>query len=123
MKKHLTILFLAFIASVCQAAATISSKEVPFHQGENIVACGVLKELSRFKKGVYLNMDAAYPHQSMTFVVWEGDLVEFSKKFGNLNDLVGQNICGSGVVKEYKGRSQIHLYNAFSLKIEGDVEQ
>ncbi|GGF84228.1 hypothetical protein [Alteromonas lipolytica] len=123
MKKHLNILFIIFIASVSQAANTISSKEVPFHHGENIVACGVLKEASRFNKGVYLNMDAAYPNQSMTFVVWEGDLAEFNKKFGNLNELVEENICGSGVVKEYKGRSQIHLYNAFSLRIEGDVEQ
>lgn len=118
MRKHLNILFLFFIASVTHAATTISSKEVPFHQGENIVACGVLEEVSHFKKGVYLNMDAAYPNQSMTFVVWEGDLAEFNQKFGNLNELIGQNICGSGVVKEYKGRSQIHLYNAFSLKLK-----
>ena len=88
------------------------------HEGEDVIACGTLKEVSRFKRGLYLNMDERFPKQSLTLVVWEDDLAEFKQEHGSLQQLVNRTICGKGTVIEYRGRSQISLYNAFSLKVD-----
>ncbi|ELB2939314.1 hypothetical protein QNE58_004616 [Vibrio alginolyticus] len=100
------------------SATKIDSKDAPFHEGEDVIACGTLKEVSRFKRGLYLNMDDRFPKQSLTLVVWEDDLVEFKQEHGSLQQLVDSRVCGKGTVLEYRGRSQISLYNAFSLKVD-----
>tara|TARA_Y100000310_G_C20014643_1_gene504568 strand:- start:78 stop:431 length:354 start_codon:yes stop_codon:yes gene_type:complete len=113
------ILIIALLLSTAANATTqISTKNAPFHEGESVIACGPLKQVSQFKRGVYLNMDERYPQQSITFVVWEDDLAEFKQQHGPLEDLVGKNICGKGTITLYKGRSQMSLYNSFALKIE-----
>ncbi|MGL6175375.1 MAG: hypothetical protein ACRC1U_00060 [Vibrionaceae bacterium] len=119
MKKIAT---LAALASLClstaaYSATTIASKDAPFHEGKEVVACGVVKELTRFKRGVYLNMDERFPKQSLTLVVWENDLASFQQKHGALEQFVNKKVCGKGTVTSYRGRSQISLYNSFSLQV------
>ncbi|TKF16242.1 hypothetical protein FCV43_18425 [Vibrio genomosp. F6] len=112
-------LFTSLLLSPLSYSATqIDSKDAPFHEGEDVIACGTLKEVSRFKRGLYLNMDERFPKQSLTLVVWEDDLAEFKQEHGSLQQLVNRTICGKGTVIEYRGRSQISLYNAFSLKVD-----
>lgn len=106
------------LSTAANATTQISTKDAPFHEGESVTACGPLKQVSPFKRGLYLNMDDRYPQQSITFVVWEDDLAEFKQQHGPLEDLVGKNICGKGTITEYKGRSQMSLYNAFSLQLD-----
>ncbi|MCG9665949.1 hypothetical protein L1D26_23125 [Vibrio mediterranei] len=106
---------LIILSSNTYASTRISAKEAPFHTGENVVACGGLAQTSRFKRGVYLNLEAHYPKQPLTLVVWEDDLTQFNQQHGDLDKLVGKTICGTGTITEYKGRSQIILYNAYSL--------
>ena len=113
----ITLITLSF-SSFSFSATKIDSKNAPFHKGEDVIACGTLKEVSRFKRGRYLNMDGRFPRQSLTLVVWEDDLTQFSQEHGALEQLVGFRVCGKGTITEYKGRSQISLHNAFSLMVE-----
>lgn len=106
------------LSSFAYSATKIDSKDAPFHEGEDVIACGILKEVSRFKRGLYLNMDDRFPKQSLTFVVWEDDMDEFKQEHGSLQELVNTRVCGNGTVSKYRGRSQISLYNAFSLKVD-----
>ncbi|MDA9557267.1 hypothetical protein N9R79_07180 [Vibrio sp.] len=118
MKTITTIIFFTslLLSSISYGVTKIHSKEASFYEGENVIACGVLKEVIRFKRGLYLNMDNHFPKQSLTLVVWEDDLTEFKEEHGPLQQLVNREICGKGKVTDYRGRSQISLYNAFSLK-------
>ena len=99
------------------ATEQISTTEAPFYTGKDVIACGSLAEVSRFKRGLYLNMDAAYPKQSVTFVLWEGDIADAVKRLGSVEGLVGKRVCAKGTVTEYNGRSQISMYNAYSLTL------
>ncbi|WP_318479063.1 hypothetical protein [Photobacterium leiognathi] len=108
---------LIFFSSVSYSAARIDSKDAPFHEGERVTACGILKEVSRFKRGLYLNMDQRFPKQSLTLIIWEDDLAEFKQEHGSIFKLVDHEVCGKGKVTEHRGRSQISLYNAYSLKV------
>lgn len=113
------VLLTSFLfSSFSYSAIKIDSKDAPFHEGEEVIACGTLKEVSRFKRGLYLNMDDRFPKQSLTLIVWEDDLAEFKQEHGSLQELVNSRVCGKGTVSEYRGRSQISLYNAFSLKVD-----
>ncbi|GHA65670.1 hypothetical protein ACFFLZ_10060 [Photobacterium aphoticum] len=99
------------------SATKIAAMDAAFHEGEKVVACGVLKEISRFKRGVYLNLDAPYPQQSLTLVVWENDLVQLKAKHGDFKHHMDSVVCGKGTITEYKGRHQISLYNAYAFKV------
>ncbi|MCG9731922.1 hypothetical protein L1D44_19215 [Shewanella sp. Isolate13] len=105
------------LSSFSYSATKITSKEAPFYEGKDVIACGTLKEVSRFKRGLYLNMDEPFPKQSLTLVLWEDDLAEFKQEHGSIEQLINHEVCGKGTVTEYRGRSQISLYNAFSLKV------
>lgn len=96
----------------------INTLDAAFHKGKEVVACGTLKQVSEFKKGLYLNMDNKYPKQSVTFVIWKDKVEEFNTKFGDIDALVDREVCAAGKVKDYNGRSQITLYNSHSLKIK-----
>jgi hypothetical protein len=104
------------LSSNSYAANQIPASEAPFHTGEDVVACGELVKVSRFKRGLYLNLDKSYPNQPLTLIVWEDDLAEFRERHGDLNNLVNHDVCGDGKVTKYKGMSQISLYNSYSLK-------
>lgn len=106
-----------FIALPSYASTKIESKDAPFYEGQNVVACGLIKEVSRFKRGFYLNLDDRFPKQSLTLVIWEDDVADIKIKHGSLQKLVGKEVCGKGTITEHKGHSQISLYNSYSLQV------
>ncbi len=116
--SHIIFTFLVLISSHAYSASEIFAKDAPFHTGESVIACGELAQTSRFKRGVYLNLDATYPKQPLTLIVWEDDIAQFNQQHGNLHKLIGRTVCGKGTVTDYKGRSQISLYNAYSLVVK-----
>lgn len=120
MFKPILFIFSISIAANFQAIAStqIDSKDAPFYEGENVIACGEIKQVSRFKRGFYLNMDERYPRQSLTLVVWEDDVAKIKEQHGSLDRLKNMHVCAEGRVTKYKGRSQISLYNSYSLKIQ-----
>lgn len=120
MKLVTKFLFATVLTSFLAHSASIeiSASQAPFYVGEKVIACGMLAQTSRFKRGVYLNLDEKYPKQPLTLVVWEDDLAQFQKQHGDLTRYLGRKICGQGTVSQYKGRSQISLYNAYSLQIK-----
>lgn len=109
---------LILFSPLAQSATQIEAQDAPFHTGETVIACGELAQTSRFKRGVYLNLEARYPKQPLTLVVWEDDLTQFNQQHGDLDKLVGKALCGKGTITEYKGRSQMSLYNAYSLMVK-----
>ncbi|MFA0692120.1 hypothetical protein [Vibrio splendidus] len=116
--KILSVLALYLISSASYAELKIRSTEAPFHVGENVVACGVVKQVTRFKRGFYLNMDKKFPHQSLTLVIWEDDVAMLQETHDSFSKLENKEVCGKGKITEYRGQSQISLYNAFSLKVK-----
>ena len=100
------------------SSVEIASEDAAFHIGESVIACGTIQQTTRFRRGVYLNMDKPYPHQSLTLIVWENDINNFQNKFGELSNMIGKEVCAQGTITQYKGRNQISLGNAYSLKVD-----
>ncbi|CED57380.1 putative exported protein [Aliivibrio wodanis] len=116
--KTVLITISLFLSTFSYSAVKIEAKEAPFYTGEEVIACGQLMQITRFKRGVYLNLEAVYPKQPLTFVLWEDDIAPFQDQNGSIQSLINKRLCGKGKVTEYKGRSQISLYNMYSLKVD-----
>ncbi|WP_158587017.1 hypothetical protein [Motilimonas pumila] len=43
-------------------------------------------------------------------------MAEIKEKHGNLDSLVDKKVCAEGRITQYKGNSQISLYNSYSLR-------
>lgn len=82
---------------------------------QEVLACGTVAQISSFKKGVYINLDKAYPQQALTLVVWEDSVAAVEEKLGRLNNLVGVDICAQGTVSQYKGSPRIELTDAAAV--------
>ncbi|WP_205597747.1 hypothetical protein [Paraferrimonas sp. SM1919] len=118
MTKGMLLGFVALAIGFSASAQTkIDASQAPFYNGKDVVACGVVKQTTRFKRGVYLNINERYPKQPLTLVIWENSMGSFNERFGSIDKLLNQQVCAQGTVNQYKGRSQISLYNAYSLNL------
>lgn len=114
----LAVCLLLTLSTPANAITKIDSKDAAFHEGQDVIACGELKQITRFKRGFYLNLDDKYPRQSLTLVVWEDDVSGFQQEHGNFDVMLDKQVCGKGTITQYKGRSQMSLYNAYSFKVD-----
>jgi len=88
----------------------ITGNDAENHFGENQVVCGTIKQVKVFNKGVYFNIGERFPRQSITFILWERDAENFNRKYGSPFALTNMQYCASGIIKAYKDKPQIHLY-------------
>ncbi|WP_418642386.1 hypothetical protein ACNUDM_20875 [Vibrio chaetopteri] len=116
--RRIFVTALILFSPLSYSTTQIAAKDAPFHTGETVIACGELVQTSRFKRGIYLNLEARYPKQALTLIAWEDDLSQFNQQHGHFDKLVGKTVCGKGVITEYKGRSQMSLYNAYALMVK-----
>jgi len=116
------LLFLAFMA--CTAVAAAQSK-VPVDSlsgyiGKTVTVCSEVFGVKSTEKVTFINVGAKYPNAPLTIVIFKKDLdANFKetpeKLYGN------QHICVTGVVKEYKGKTEIIVSSPDEI-IVGDIQ-
>ena len=98
-------------------AADLGCAEVADHVGETATVYGVVAS-ARYadrssSKPTFLNLCKAYPNQAITGFIRESD----RPKFGTPEkDLLGKEVCPTGKIELYKGKSEIKLRDADQLK-------
>lgn len=76
--------------------------------GAHTRACGIVAQTKTFARGVYLNLGASYPNQTITLVMW-------NSTESDVSHLIGTEVCASGTIKEYKGKPQINVTSVDAL--------
>ena len=114
-----TLLILAAIFGIALFAAPLGTQEASSHVGEQKVVCGKVDGTYYGKslrgRPTFLNLDGRYPRQPFTVVIWG----EHRHLFGTPEKrLLGQRICVSGRIGEYRGIPQIVLRSPAQLKVE-----
>jgi len=114
-----TLLILALLFGIAIFAAPFATKEASAHVGERGVVCGKVAGgyYGRSIRGhpTFLNLDAPYPRQPFTVVIWG----EHRRLFGQPEKrLLGERICVSGRIEAYRGVPQIVLRSPAQLKVE-----
>lgn len=96
----------------------IPSSGAAFHVGEYTTICGIAVKVASLNKRTIINIGNDYPNEDIGFLIWNSDLDKFYNRFGNLNSLVGNQICASGNITSYKNHLQIILNNPNRLYIK-----
>ena len=99
----------AFLAvALTFAADTIDPAEAASHVGEETAVCGEVTGAKysdhRKRKPTFLDFGPPHPNQVFTALIWG----EYRDRFDYVPEsLIGQTICVSSTITEYKGKAEI----------------
>lgn len=108
------IIFIIFILSIfcclnTYGTQSINASKASSHIGEYMIVCGTVADIVKLKKRTVINIGRKYPYEDICFVIWDDNIYKFNNKFGNLNELIYNDICASGIIKTYKNHLQLIL--------------
>ena len=87
-------------------AQKLTTTQAKTHEGENGTVCGKVADektaTSTRGEPTFINLDAAYPNQAFTILMWGED----RKNVGELPS-IGTRICAKGAIQDYKGVPEI----------------
>jgi hypothetical protein len=106
--------FLLAIALIPLKAQTIPSTDAKNHIGEKATVCGKVasERTATSSRGepTFINLDAAYPNQVFTILIWGDD----RQNVGTLPP-EGSRVCATGLVQDYHGVPEIVVRNSGQL--------
>lgn len=116
------LLSFAFMAAVTVVSAQykVPVDSLSGYIGKKVTVCSEVFGVKSTDKVTFINVGAKYPNAPLTIVIFRKDLdANFTespeKLYGN------QHICVSGVVKEYKGKTEIIVSHPDEI-IVGDIQ-
>jgi len=102
------------VALLPGAAQTISAADAKNHIGERATVCGKVagERTATSSRGqpTFINLDATYPNQVFTILIWGDD----RQNVGTL-PTVGSHACATGIIQDYRGVPEIVVRNSGQL--------
>jgi hypothetical protein len=97
----------------------ITASEAKDHIGERATVCGRVAS-TRYayrtkSQPTFLNLDAAYPNQIFTIVIWGSDRAKFGEPENNYRD---KSMCATGMIKSYRGTPEIEAHDPSDIEIQ-----
>ncbi|CCN70089.1 hypothetical protein [Vibrio nigripulchritudo] len=105
-----------FSTFLLSAVATVAPDQTHAYFGETVKVCGEITEVWPFSKGVYLNVNGAYPFQEFAFVIWNSNRKNFYHT--DLMSYERSVQCATGEIRKYKGNYQMYLTHPSQLEPE-----
>jgi hypothetical protein len=112
-----TVLAHAGLSQPAKAEERIEARRSVFHVGQSVLACGTVAQISDRAEVTYINLDAAYPRQTLGLVIWRTDLAAYEARFGSLSSLLNKRVCARGTIEQYRSSLQMVLRNAQFLRL------
>lgn len=108
---------LLLCAFASAAEPKIDASKASSYVGESVKACGILAEINHLPNRHYMNLDKNYPNQSLTVLLWHKDYIWFERRFGKIDNYVGNRFCVTGTIVSVQNRLQINLTNPQLLRL------
>lgn len=114
IRMFLLTVVLGVVGTLTTAAATFSAADAKNHIGEQATVCGRIagQRTATGSRGepTFINLDAAYPDQIFTILIWGEDR-------SNVGPLPadGERVCATGRIQEYRGVPEIVVKNKTQL--------
>lgn len=106
--------FFLSVALLPLIAQTITAADAKNHIGEKETVCGKIASertvSSSRGEPTFMNLDAVYPHQVFTILIWGDD----RKNIGELPP-EGSRVCATGLVQDYHGVPEIVVRSSGQL--------
>jgi len=104
--KTILMTAILLLSSSGTFAESITASQAKAHEGENATVCGTVasEHTASSSRGepTFVNLDAAYPKEVFTMLVWGDD----RKSVGTL-PTTGSHVCVTGLIKDYRGVPEI----------------
>lgn len=107
--------FSVLLSALLFAQSNISIDSVKNHIGEKVMVCDEVYGVKTTEKVTYINLGSAYPNSPLTVLIFSKDLVNFPESPEKLYR--NQQVCVTGLLKEYKGRMEIIISRPDELKV------
>lgn len=109
-----TLFALCFVSSAQHAAEKpLTPKEAKSKVGETVTLEGKVAEVNKTDKIVRINLEARFPKQELTLVIFPANF----SKFEDVEKLEGKTVRVSGKVTEYQKRPQIVMDSKEQMKV------
>lgn len=105
MKKLLFLLLLGFTVNTAKSQTLILAKDADQYIGKSVSVCDSVYSTKTFDNVSLINLGAAFPKETLTLVINKEDKAKFTTEPASM--FLGNNICVTGVITEFKGKAQI----------------
>ncbi|MCX2574956.1 hypothetical protein [Pedobacter sandarakinus] len=105
MKKLLILVFAVFSSYLLKAQTLVLSKDAKASVGKTVTICDSVYSTKGLENLTLINLGGAFPKELITVVINKPDIGKFASEPASM--FLGNNICVTGVVTEYKGKFQI----------------
>jgi len=105
MKKLSLLLFMLSVGYFAKAQTLILAKDAKDYIGKTVTICDSVYSTKALDKISLINLGGAFPKELITLVVNKEDIGKFSAEPASM--YLGNNICVTGVITEFKGKTQI----------------
>jgi DNA/RNA endonuclease YhcR with UshA esterase domain len=105
MKKLILFSLLICVSYFVKSQTLILAKDAAQYVGKNVTICDSVYSTKALDKVTLINLGGNYPKELITVVVNKEDVSKFSSEPASM--YLGNNICVTGIVTEFKGKMQI----------------
>lgn len=105
MKKIILLSILLSVSYFAKSQTLILTKDASEYIGKNVTICDSVYSSKSLEKLNLINLGGTYPKELLTIVVNKEDVAKFSSEPATM--FLGNNICVTGIVSEFKGKIQI----------------
>src|SRR5574344_1856461 len=84
--------FMTFATESYANTKAVSAARAANYMGQKIMACGKLAQVKHVQNRHFLNLDAPYPHQSLSVLIWGDDYRAISDKLNSPEANIGKII-------------------------------
>ena len=105
MKKLFLILFLTLTSFFAKSQTLILAKDATQYIGKTVTICDSVYTTKALDKVSLINLGGIYPNELITVAINKEDQVKFTSEPASM--FLGNKICVTGIVTEYKGKVQI----------------
>lgn len=105
MKKYALLFTLLLSFYFAKSQTLVLAKDAGQYLGKTVTICDSVFSAKSLDKLTLLNLGGAYPKELITIVINKADEAKFTSAPESM--FLGNHICVTGVVTEFKGKKQI----------------
>lgn len=120
MKLFLTAVCMLLGAGVFAQVEIKSASDLKDHVGDSIKYCGTVASAKMMDRSLnaptLINLDNAYPNQTMTVIVWAYDRKNFTEKPEKF--YLNKKVCVYGKLELFKGQLQVTIHSEEQIVVQ-----
>jgi len=116
MKKFILTILIISGSYLAKSQTLILAKDAAQYIGKTVTVCDSVYSVKALEKISLINLGGAFPKELLTIVVNKEDQTKFPSEPSSM--FIGNNICVTGVVSDFKGKAQILVTDPKQISVK-----